>query len=740
MLANGQAPKQLRPFIGGANGFAFLKESKPDVNGVVHEDARPVCSGDVWRRVVGKALFSSEEDTFKEHLHPHQLALAVRAGAEVTAHSARTLMEQHREYPTRILIDSDEGNAHNEVDRHTFLLRAREVAPGICRWIEYIYPTECPTMVFYHGTIIDSEAGGQQGCPLIAVCHAMVQRILLEVAGLIPIASSTTPVGDVMAPPANLDMCPMFADDCIIAGVAGEVARTLTHWKAIMPSLGLRFSRLEAIPAAGHRHSFDMSVFDALGCTSNFTQTAIVMKSPIGPKEFCERIVGNRVDDSVKVLDAIAQLPKSHIALYLLRYQIGRMDYIKRCTPAASCADSFRMFDNRVQCAVEHILGRELTSSQWEQTAAPLRHSGLGFRSVVETAGEAYLASLLGTRKLRQVLGAPDIASTNQALEQVNARLPAGIACFTEPDDIDDNISQQLIGRRLAEAKAIGSLEEGTIVTRARLHAYAAPGAAKWTDAPPSKTLDMYLTNWELLTVVSLQLGVDVFEEDSVCQFCGMVLDMGGIHAMSCTAGGDMQCRHNQIRDIIYRFCVRARLNPQLEKPGLLDDESIIVNLRRPADVLAEMRPGSATPMRTAIDVKVINALGQGHFNETGGGGLVAAENYRESQREHLNTADLCASRGIAYEPMVFTTQGGIERHGEALVAKIAAAIAANEEASASEVKTAMQQEISVSLMRSAAKAIGRRRRQRGAQARNTAADRRRQEATHLEVEDFTLQ
>ena len=101
----------------------------------------------------------------------------------------------------------------------------------------------------------------------MAACHAMVQRILLEVAGLIPIHSLTTPVGDVMDPPANFDMCPMFADDCIIAGVADEVARTLTHWKAIMPNLGLRFSRLEGILAAGHRHSFDINVFDGLGCT-----------------------------------------------------------------------------------------------------------------------------------------------------------------------------------------------------------------------------------------------------------------------------------------------------------------------------------------------------------------------------------------------------------------------------------------------------------------------------------------
>ena len=51
-----------------------------------------------------------------------------------------------------------------------------------------------------------------------------------------------------------------------------------------------------------------------------------------------------------------------------------------------------------------------------------------------------------------------------------------------------------------------------------------------------------------------------------------------------------------------------------------------------------------------------------GTSQQHGRGGLMAAENYREAQREHLNTAELCASRGIAYESMVFTKQAGRHR------------------------------------------------------------------------------
>ena len=74
------------------------------------------------------------------------------------------------------------------------------------------------------------------------------------------------------------------------------------------------------------------------------------------------------------------------------------------------------------------------------------------------------------------------------------------------------------------------------------------------------------------------------------------------------------------------------------------------------------------------------------------------------------------------------------------MLAKIASAIAANEEASASEIKAAMQQEISVNLMRSIAKAIGRRRRDGGSATNANAADRRRREAMDLEFDEVTFQ
>ena len=62
------------------------------------------------------------------------------------------------------------ATAHNEVDRHTFLVLMREVAPGLCKLLEFVYPTGVATDVFCWGRVVPSAAGGQQGCPLIGAC------------------------------------------------------------------------------------------------------------------------------------------------------------------------------------------------------------------------------------------------------------------------------------------------------------------------------------------------------------------------------------------------------------------------------------------------------------------------------------------------------------------------------------------------------------------------------------------
>ncbi len=125
------------------------------------------------RRIVGTVLPATEIEPLSDHLLPHQLAIGVRAGVDAMPYVVRQWREDNANDGCKVWSNFDEGNAHNEVDRHTFLTRMREVAPGVCRWLEYIYPTDVPTHVFYRGRVIPSESGGQQGCPLIGARYGV---------------------------------------------------------------------------------------------------------------------------------------------------------------------------------------------------------------------------------------------------------------------------------------------------------------------------------------------------------------------------------------------------------------------------------------------------------------------------------------------------------------------------------------------------------------------------------------
>jgi hypothetical protein len=174
-------------------------------------------------------------------------------------------------------------------------------------------------------------------------------------------------------------------------------------------------------------------------------------------------------------------------------------------------------------------------------------------------------------------------------------------------------------------------------------------------------------------------------------------------------AGGDCAVRHDGVRNIIYRYARRGPLNAELEKSGVLEDQGVILDLRRPADVMVELPGRGVQSHRVALDIKVINALGPDHVQRTQSGPLAAADAYREKAIQHLQTGERCAAKGIRYEPLVFTAQGGCAGHAESLLMQIASAVARAEDGDVATIKAQMLEEISMSIARSVARAVRRR-------------------------------
>ena len=317
-----------------------------------------------------------------------------------------------------------------------------------------------------------------------------------------------------------------------------------------------------------------------------------------------------------------------------------------------------------------------------------------------------------------------------QALENVNGRLP--IALQVGRLSADAQIRQGDLLTKLEKAAFDATAHAASPAKRTSLNAYSAPTSAKWHGVVPSRTLDKDLDSCTFATLAALQLGVDVQEETCSCPFCGAVCDLCGVHALSCMAGGDTTTLHNEVRDEVFSWCRRGLLNPKLEKGGLLSQVSLPGGQRRPADVLVCHRAGflsglpggdSATRRgKVALDIAVINALGQGHGNDTLAKPLQAAIAYSATKAVHLNTRAQCEQAGLSFEPMVFEAQGGVEPRAAAILHKISEAVTAAESAEASRIKSEMLQRLAIIIARGSARAVLRRRAQRSSTSLRTAA------------------
>ena len=720
LLASGQAPAELRPFIGGAKGTALYKKAKDGT-----DDARPACSGETIRRVIGKVLLATDIEPLSDHLLPHQLAVGVKAGVEAMPHLVRQWRDDNAHDNDKVLINFDEGNAHNEVDRHTFLVRMREVAPGLCKWLEYIYPTDEPTHVFYRGRVIPSSSGCQQGCPLIGACHALVKRMVHESLGIVPVPEGSAVRLPRIEGPLDLDIAPLFADDGTIAGRRSEVWRALRHMKAVMPSVGLRFSLLRVVAAApGQQTEESFAEFVAEGCVPVLDGNFEVLKSPIGElgfsRAYCQRVASKQG----AVLDFLTDLGDPQVSHYLIKWCVNgsRMNYIVRTTPHLATCDAAAVFDAAVVDAFAASCNLVLSEKQRAQIAFPTKKGGMGVRTVADRADAAYVASRAATHELcrrirpqhRGEHGNRD-ANLQSSVESLQERLPESEALTGEMSQI----TQSKLNDEIDAYNTRRWFDNAAAAEQVRLKAYSALGCGHEVDLVPSKTLDTNLSRGEFGMTVSRRLGVDVMEGDSPCGFCGQLMDAGGLHACSCMSGGDATAQHNAVRDVYFDFCERGALRPLSEAPRILQDVFGGDGRRRPADVLcmpalplARTLPNGARAIRAepvCFDFAVINGLGRDHWADTAQAPGSAADKYGEAKKTRNNTEALCADAGYRFWPVVHEVQGATSKAADAAIRAISDAVGQQESREPASVRRELLGRIAVVVARTAARAVQKR-------------------------------
>ena len=211
----------------------------------------------------------------------------------------------------------------------------------------------------------------------------------------------------------------------------------------------------------------------------------------------------------------------------------------------------------------------------------------------------------------------------------------------------------------------------------------------------------------EFIVELQTRLLMPIFGADGYCTACDAVMDTKGHHARMCACLGDRVARHNSARNAVYRSAAAAGCCPDLERSGLLpprpDDPAGNANLRRPADVyIPTWEGGSPAAFDLAITspqrIEVVATAAR-----TAG---AAAVQYEETKRTFLNTAEICATQGIQFLPLVAETSGGWGPTGLKTISKLAKRTALVSEQSASVVFSQLLESLCVAIRRANARAV----------------------------------
>ena len=189
LLAKGEAPAVVAPYLGGARLHALPKKT----GGV-----RPIAVGETIRRLVGKVLCHATRDDSNQYFWPLQVGVGVKLGSEAAVHTARQWVERNAGTADKVLLKVDFQNAFNSVDRFALLSETRAAFPGLACFLRFGKHT------------IPSTRGIQQGDPLGPLLFSAALQPALRKTAQCPV-----------------ELCFSYLDDAVLAGRADAVAAGL---------------------------------------------------------------------------------------------------------------------------------------------------------------------------------------------------------------------------------------------------------------------------------------------------------------------------------------------------------------------------------------------------------------------------------------------------------------------------------------------------------------------------------
>ena len=211
-----------------------------------------------------------------------------------------------------------------------------------------------------------------------------------------------------------------------------------------------------------------------------------------------------------------------------------------------------------------------MTDDAWEQAALPLRHGGLGVRSVHALALPSYVSSLTASAPLvSYICFSTFTGSEPAALLPAVEQFMSANGVETVPERPAANL-QKTWDDIASTATADRLIAQSNQTHRARLTAASMSYTAAWVQTTPIPSLGLHIDDETFRIAVALRLGLVIYSyEPQQCRLCGHTVDKLGHHGLSCKKSAGRFPRHAALNDVIKRALSSAGVPSILEPVGL---------------------------------------------------------------------------------------------------------------------------------------------------------------------------
>ena len=539
---------------------------------------RPIAVGEVFRRLICKAIMAVIEVDVRKATAPFQVCVGVPSAGETAVHVMTSLFE----CPTMegiLLVDA--SNAFNSLNRRVALHNVPRVCPALGRVFENTYSKPIRLIVAGQGEIYSSE-GTCQGDPLAMAIYSVA---------LMPLVHQLK------------DLCPgviqaWFADDD--AG-ASKLTRLRNYWDQLIcfgPDYGYYPNAQKTALVTKEQH---LSEAKRLFHDTEVQITAaghLYLGGAIGSKAVHKEYYSERVARWQEELTNLANMaktqPQAAYHVFTTGFS-GKWLYHLRSTKCESTwvANLDEVIDSHLLPA---LMGHHVSagSAERELLSFPARYGGLAVPVLSAIAQQEFEASCKVTAPVVHLMTSMEQALNDTPPSQghlasnvqnvaaslpspLQPALPQGGDC-TASDEFSMAISTLRKISQSVRMEKISTLKEninnikGSLSSEQQLlvDIAAEKGVSSWLTARPAWQHGSILSKSDFRDALCIRYGHQLTGLPDSC-VCGDPLTTS--HAFTCPAGGYPSARHDEIRDLLANVLSEAGLKDVETEPQLLPFE-----------------------------------------------------------------------------------------------------------------------------------------------------------------------